>query len=114
MPEQHDELRSILRTLRVPRASPDAVMRIQAAARDNPRRLWRWVAALRQLRAWVYIPAMRYVIMAAMVGVFIMIGMVTSPPETPKRITEEALLIDIDFAEERWAEQFFADAGGSR
>lgn len=112
MPEQHDELRPILRTLRVPDPSADAVPRIQEAARDNPRRLWRWIAALRQLRALIYIPAMRYAVMAVMVAFFVIIGMLSSPPSTPKQITEEALLIDVDFAEERWAEQFFADGSG--
>jgi hypothetical protein len=113
MPDRDDmEMRQLLRALRVPSTSEQAISRIQAAARENPRKGWRWLGALRQMRALVYTPPMRYAIMASMVAFFIVVGLLSSPPSVAPHITDQALLIDIDFEEEHWADNFLENGNG--
>ncbi|MCI5049356.1 MAG: hypothetical protein MRY32_03385 [Rickettsiales bacterium] len=117
----------MLRSLYIPAADDAAVSRIVQLAKENPRRQFPLFAPLRLLKAWLYVPSMRYVVMASVVGLFILIGAVGNPPTAPEATTiaqqeaapsnqqdmpETMLLYDVEFAEEEWAENFFADASG--
>lgn len=108
--EPQDTARLWLKSLAIPPASEQAVSRISQLARENPRRLWKGVGLFRQARALIYIPRMRYVIMACMVAFFIAVGMVDSPPPTHRTLTDEALLLDVDFEEEYWADNLLIES----
>lgn len=96
-----DELHSYLNELRLPETSGTSAQRIIAHARQNPRPVWKWLSLLRQLRAGLYLPQMRYVVMASMVGMFILIGLLGPSPKAPAmRIADDQLLQDITFDEE--------------
>lgn len=112
MREQPDDIRLMLKGLAIPKTDEKAVARISEMARQNPRRLWKGIGALRQFRAMFYIPQMRYAVMASMVCFFIGIGMVASPPTKQPTLTHEALLFDVDFEEEHWAENLLNEANG--
>ncbi len=111
----HDETHSLLAQLHVPQARTAHCEAIIAAARQHPRRSLAWLDALRTLRAHLYVPQMRYAIMASVVGAFILIGLAGNALRDntqQTRIAANELLDDVDFAEEHWQENFLTFAGG--
>lgn len=93
-----DDLQIRLNQLEVPRPSPASTQAILAAAYATPRRQAAFLAPLRRVRAWIYVPQMRYVVMASVVALFIGVGLIgrLTQPDTPaNRLTAEALPEDV-------------------
>lgn len=121
MAERQDETFVHLQSLEVRTSSVAAVDIIVAQARQNPRSQLRWLSLLRQVRAWVYVPEMRYMIMASFVGFFILLGLIADPPVDPipydqhiqaymdQQYAAVDVLDDVEFPEERWADDFLSD-----
>lgn len=109
-----DETYNLLVQLNVPPARDSHREAILAAAAAHPRRSPGWFDMLRQLRAHLYVPQMRYAIMAGVVGFFILVGLVANPPVSQTQDTQLAaneLLDDIEFSEEEWGDDWMF-AGG--
>ena len=115
-----------LRSLHVPPADSAAIERIMEHARAKPKRQWAPFAAIRMLKAWIYVPFMRYIIMASVVGFFILVGTYGEyyqDPTAPQQVASaenedpmsmDEMLFDVEFPEEQWADNFlFATAGYS-
>lgn len=120
-----DDVLTHLQSLRIPAPSDDAVARIMDAAKASPRRVLPVLAWLRQLRAALYIPSMRYVIMGGVVGFFILVGLVFQPIPTAsiqgqvaENMVDEGglmalsdMLFDVDIIDEDdWDESFMAES----
>ena len=101
---QPDDLETHLRELHIPAANPQAVHRIVSHARAHPRPVWKWLGFLRQLRATIYLPQMRYAVMASLVGAFILIGLAN--PDHPAAPPQD-LLADVTFDEEDPLDRFW-------
>lgn len=119
-----DDVLVRLQALHIPPASDDAVARILSKAKESPRRMLPGIGLLRQFRAAIYIPSMRYVIMASVVGFFILVGMIFDPEPTAslqeefaQNVADETgltalsdLLYDVDVDdEEGWEKDMLAD-----
>ena len=80
MDKKQDETLQILTSFRPKEPTGAAVQNIVREARANPRNTWKWLGALRQMRAFIYVPQTRYVIMASVVGFFIVVGLIGQQP----------------------------------
>ena len=88
-----------LANLRIPAPSADAALRVMQAARAQPPRGFAWLRALRQIRAGIYLPQSRYIIMASMVGAFILVGLIHQPLPS-EQLARHDPLFDVAFDEE--------------
>jgi|GEM_PF-4994887 len=119
-----DDVLIRLQALHIPAASNDAVSRIVQKAQTSPRRMLPGIGILRQIRAAIYIPSMRYVIMASVLGFFILVGLIFDPSPTTsiqeefaQNVADETgltalsdLLYDVDVDdEEGWEKDMLAD-----
>lgn len=110
---QRDEIGARLDGLAVPEPRSNATHHILQAARSMPKKRTHFLNPLRQLRAWIYVPQMRYAIMAGVVGFFILLGLTSRsvPPSptpastqemariTPDMIPDDLVLYDLEFEE---------------
>ena len=99
---EHDPLKQQLAGLQIPEAPSNATHRIMQAAMAEKRRQLSWLNWPRQLRAFIYVPSTRMVIMASVVCLFIGIGLVNrglSPNEQSfdaAQIPDDVLLYDVE------------------
>jgi hypothetical protein len=110
--KRNDDIHQLLSGLSVPPARTAHRDAIIAHARANPRAQIKWLARLRELRAYLYVPQMRYAIMGSVVGCFILIGLFASPAHkqmTAKPLKKSELLADITFSEEEWTNNFWSN-----
>lgn len=89
-----DNLDDVLDILTVPEPSAHSVAQLVSYAKEHPRHLPAPLMWLRQLRAFLYLPSSRYVVMACMVGFFIVVGLVGTP--APKADADILGLISFD------------------
>ncbi len=107
-------IRDTLATLNIPEASANAARHIVRQAETRPRHGWQWWRQLRLLRAWMYVPTTRYVIMTSAVAIAIMVGLF-GKPDTPVPTAVSTsdhmiggihMLEDIDFGENQLFDDF--------
>lgn len=105
-----DLIAQALAKLEIPPAASNATYRIMKAAEQTKRRQIHWLNKPRQLRALLYIPSVRYVVMASVVAFFIAVGLsnrIMNPAAQsdtqqvyfdPATIPDEFILHDIELA----------------
>ncbi len=92
------ELKRALSTLQLPEPNPMAQANLLREARLHPPKSWRFLRPLRQLRAFILVPQVRYAIMTSVVAGIIGLGMMNSAMREPS-IPDDLLLYDVEFAE---------------
>jgi hypothetical protein len=112
-----DDAYQHLNSLYVPTGNPMAVDNLLREARNTPRSQWLVFSLLRFIRAYLFIPSVRYAIVVGVVCFFILVGLVADPPGAPDggedyaggTVQRANMLTDVDFPEEHWAEDFWSD-----
>ena len=95
---EDQELKQALNALHVPEPNPMAQANLLREARLHPPKRWRFLRPLRQLRAFVLVPQMRYAIMTSVVAGVIGLGIINNAMRAPS-IPDDLLLYDVEFAE---------------
>lgn len=95
MPEPfspNDDIAARLAQQPVPPAHSNAVEQILQMAQATPRQRVQAFDPLRTLRAWIYVPQMRYAIMASVVGLFMLVGLIADPQPAPSGSAEPKII----------------------
>ena len=111
------EIKAILATQHIPQARSNASYMIVEQASKAPRKQWEWLRLLRLWRAWLYVPTMRYFVMASAVAIVIMIGLLGRLHTTTPELADDHhymvdgihILDDIDFGESQILDDFDFD-----
>lgn len=103
-----DDDSNLVRTLYVPEPPEGAQARVMEAVSCHHRRQNTLFAMLRRAKAWLYVPQMRYAVMASIVVLFIALGLTNNaaqpttsnaaPQLTAEAIPDDLLLYDLEFA----------------
>tara|TARA_B100001123_G_scaffold409615_1_gene503917 strand:+ start:2398 stop:2775 length:378 start_codon:yes stop_codon:yes gene_type:complete len=91
-----DNLREHLQAQYIPEPSPKAIDAILHAARQEPPGLFDWLAPLKRARAFVYLPPVRYGVMASVLVVLVGLGMLREEPslQAPSSQTSQVAQVE--------------------